>query len=74
MTDGFRKITDQLLAGITHGELAEALGVSVATVRQARLAEGAAAHRRPPEGWEAIVGRLARQRAEHFRKLADRLK
>lgn len=69
----FRKATDDLLAGISHEELAKALGVSVPTVRQARLADDAKAHRRPPDGWEAAVAKLAKQRAEHFRRLADRL-
>jgi len=69
----FRKATDELLAGISHQELAKALGTSVATVRQARLDEAAKAHRRPPEGWEPKVARLARAKAAHFARLADRL-
>lgn len=70
----FKKATDDLTATVSHQELAEALGVSVPTVRQARLDPSARAYRSPPEGWEAVVGRLARQRAEHFRKLAERMK
>ena len=69
----FKKATDDLLSGITHEQLAEALGVSVASVRQARQNESALAFRRPPKGWEAVVARLAKQRAEHFRRLAERL-
>ena len=69
----FRKATDDLLGGISHEELANALGVSIHTIRQARLAEGARAHRSPPEGWEPIVARLAKQRAERFRRLAETL-
>jgi transposase len=69
----FRKATDDLLAGISHEELAKALGVSVATVRQARLADDAKAHRSPPASWGAPVLRLAKQRADHFKRLVARL-
>jgi hypothetical protein len=60
-------------AFISHEALAAALGVSIATVRQARLGEHAKAHRTPPHGWEAAIARLARQKADHFRRLAERL-
>ena len=35
----FKKATEELMAGMTRGEIADALGVSEATVRQARLDE-----------------------------------
>ena len=54
-------------------QIAEALGVYEATVRQARLDESAKAHRKPPEGWEATVARLAKKRAERLYKLAEQL-
>jgi GMP synthase-like glutamine amidotransferase len=73
MAINFRAATDELLACISHQELAEALGVSVATVRQARLAPEATAHRNPPEGWERMVKRLAAKQAAHFRKLTAKL-
>ena len=70
----FKKATDELLGvWISHQELADALGVSVATVRQARLDESAKAHRNAPEGWEPKVARLARSRASALQRLADRL-
>lgn len=69
----FKKTTDALLESISHEELAEALGVSVASVRQARLAASAKAHRSPPEGWEAGVLRLAKKRVSHFQRLVERL-
>ena len=69
----FRRATDELLACISHQELAEALGVSIATVRQARLDESAKAHRRPPHGWETTVAKLARTRAERLNRLAAKL-
>jgi len=70
----FRKVTDDLLAGVTHDELAEALGCSVALVRQARLADSAKAHRNPPEGWERAVLKLAEQKLEHFKRLVAKLR
>ena len=69
----FKRATEELMAGMTRGEIAEALGVSEATVRQARLGPTAKAHRSPPDGWEGTLARVARQRAERLAKLADRL-
>jgi predicted transcriptional regulator len=69
----FKKATDELMAGMTRQEIADALGVSEATVRQARLDDAAKAHRSPPQGWEGRLARLAAQRAERLRRLADRL-
>lgn len=46
---GFREATESLCAGVSHEELAKALGVSVATIRQARLRPDAAAHRPSPK-------------------------
>jgi len=69
----FKKATDELLAGISHQELADALGCSVPTVRQARLDEGAKARRSPPEGWQAVVAKLAKARAAGLLRLAGRL-
>ena len=70
----FRTATDDLLAAISHDELAKTLGVSVATVRQARLADDAKAHRNPPEGWERVVFKIAVERSNHFKRLAARFK
>lgn len=70
----FRTATDGLLASISHEELAAALDVSIATVRQARLDPQAKAHRSPPEGWEGVVIQMAETRAEHFNRLAARLR
>lgn len=66
----FKKATDELLASVTLADLAEALGVSVQAVRQARAAEATTAHRAPPEGWEKAVRRLAVRQGARFRRLA----
>ena len=73
MAIDFKDATDELFAAISHQKLAEDLGVSVATVRQARLDESALAHRSPPPNWEAVVAKLAKRQAAHFSRLARRL-
>lgn len=69
----FKKATDALFDRVSHEDLAKALGVSVASIRQARLDENALARRSPPKGWERHLKRLAEQKAEHFRRLAAKL-
>ncbi len=69
----FRKATDDLFDRVAHEDLAKALGVSVATIRQARLKPSAEAHRNPPNDWKTAVIRLAEMRAAHYRKLIELL-
>ncbi len=69
----FKKATDELLACISHQKLADALGVSVATVRQARLDAGAKAHRGAPDGWQAVIRKLALGQAKRLNRLAEQL-
>ena len=73
MAMDFRKATDELLAGISHQDLAEALGVSVASVRQARLDPSAKAHRNAPDGWERVVSQMSKKQAARLQRLAERL-
>jgi len=73
VTKDFRDATNDLFAGISHQALADALGVSVATVRQARLAPSAKAHRSPPEGWDEAVASLAEAHASKLLMLAKAL-
>jgi GMP synthase-like glutamine amidotransferase len=70
----FKKTTDELLTCISHQELADALGVSVPTVRQARLDTSAKAHRSAPKDWEVKVLRLAERQSVHFARLAEKLR
>jgi hypothetical protein len=69
----FREATESLCAGVSHQELAQALGVSIATVRQARLRLDAKAHRSPPENWKAAIRRLAEKRLAQYRRLLESL-
>lgn len=69
----FRKATDALLESVTLEDLANALGVSVQSVRQARVAEESTAHRSPPIGWEKAAIRLSEEHMRRHRKLVERL-
>jgi hypothetical protein len=69
----FREALDKLGERVTHDEVAEALGVSVASVRQYTLAEEARAHRSPPAGGPEVLSRLARARGEELIELAQAL-
>lgn len=70
----FRQATDALFDRIDHEDLAKALGVSVATIRQARLHKKARARRSPPSGWDATVLELAERRLAHFDELVRQLR
>ena len=69
----FKKAVEGLCSPITHQELADALGVSRALVRQAMLPEGANARRKPPDGWEGVVRKMAEKKAQQFQRLAEKL-
>lgn len=73
-TMDFKKATDALFARLTHEDLAEALGVSVPSIRQARLGVDSAAHRGPPQGWERAVLRLAERQERYFHNLKNRVR
>lgn len=67
----FREALDKLGERVTHEEVAAALGVSVASVRQYRLAAEAKAHRTPPDGWPTVLAKLAKARGEELIELAE---
>jgi hypothetical protein len=70
----FREATDGLFDRIDHAQLADALGVSVASIRQARLTPSAKAYREPPKGWEKAGIRLAENQMLHFQRLVAAIK
>jgi hypothetical protein len=70
----FKEATDGLFARVDHEDLARKLGVSVASIRQARLRPEAGAHRSPPENWQTAVIRAAEERVWHYRNLIERLR
>ncbi|MGH7476577.1 MAG: hypothetical protein ACRELD_09835 [Longimicrobiales bacterium] len=69
----FVEATDRLTECPTHEDVASAVGVSINTIRQARLNRENAGYRPPPSTWEAAVARLARKRAQELQKLAEQL-
>jgi hypothetical protein len=70
----FREATNGLFDRVDHQDLADRLGVSVASIRQARLRPEAGAHRAPPQDWRDAVLRLAEERVAHYRKLIEHLR
>lgn len=70
----FIEATDILFAHVRQEELAEAMGISVASIRQARLSRQAKAYRNPPLGWEKAVIKLAEQHARQLSGLAEKLR
>ena len=69
----FRSGTDALFKRITHDDLAKALGVSVASIRQARLRADAESHRAPPVEWRDAILSLAQQRVKYLLQLIERV-
>jgi hypothetical protein len=70
----FKEATDGLFDRIDHAELAKALGVSVASIRQARLSPQAKAYREPPPNWQVALIRLAEKRVWHYRRLIEQVR
>lgn len=73
-TMDFKEATDLLFSQVDHADLAEALGVSVATIRQARLNPEAKARRTPPKDWPVAVIRLAEQQIMRNRALIEKVR
>jgi hypothetical protein len=67
----FKTATDIL--DLPAPELAKAFGLKPQTIRQMRLAPGAASYRTPPANWQAVVLRLARERGAELHALAESL-
>jgi len=70
----FREAVDALCDPLDHKKVAEALGVSLQAVRQARMQEQSSAFRAPPKHWKDIAILLAERRVMHYRQLIDRLR
>jgi hypothetical protein len=67
----FREAMDAL--GLSAPEAAAALGLQPQTVRMMRMDPSAAGYRRPPEGWERVLAKLARERGGELAQLAEQL-
>jgi hypothetical protein len=69
----FVRATSTLIDGLTLNDLALSMGVSRGLLGQSRLHPTNPQHRKPPEGWQAAVARLAEHRSQELARLADRL-
>ena len=69
----YKKALQDLTVRVRPEEFAAELDISVSGVRQAALPRSSALARPAPKGWEAAAERLARKKAQHFQKLANRL-
>lgn len=69
----FKTATDRVAGCITHVEIAKAAGVSIQTIRQARMDPGSPSYRHPPAGWQAVLARLARGRSRELAAFADQV-
>lgn len=69
----FKTATDRLTACISHADIAAAAGVSVQSIRQARLDPTNPNHRPPPDAWEKTVIRLAREKRRELKELIEEL-
>ena len=67
----FKAATD--LLGLTASELAKEFGLSTQTIRQMRAGRDSVSFRNPPDGWQKVVARLARERGRKLEALADSL-
>jgi hypothetical protein len=73
MAIDFRAATEALFDRVRVEDLAGELQCSPQSIKQARMAEDSDGRRSPPPGWEAAAARLAKRKADHFKRLADRL-
>jgi hypothetical protein len=69
----FTEATDRLTKGISLADLARELSASYGLIRQARMASSSPSFRKPPDGWQAAVSRLAAQRAAELLLLKQEL-
>ena len=70
----FKEATDRLMeAGLTAHDVAGALGLATQTVRAMRLDPSSSAHRTAPGGWRKALAKLAQERGEELRELAETL-
>lgn len=67
----FKTATDRVAGCISHAEIAEAAGVSIQTIRQARMDPTSSSYRNPPAGWQGVLALLLRERARELQEVAD---
>jgi hypothetical protein len=69
----FKTATDRLTDRITADDIAEAFGVARNSIARARLERSNPGYRPPPENWQPVLARLARERSRQLTAFADAL-
>lgn len=69
----FREAVERLNETTTREEIAESVGVSFYSVRQALLPSDSKSHRPAPPNWRPVLASLARRRAARLEELAGEL-
>lgn len=69
----FKTASDRLRKCHTLADVARVSGAAEPTIRQARLDPSSSSYRKPPEGWQAAIAKLARERAGELLELAEEL-
>ncbi len=69
----FKQATTELIARTSIEDIAKALGCSAASIRQARLPDGAKARRTPPVGWKGPLAHLAEREGNRLLRLSKAL-
>lgn len=70
----FKTATDRLSAAkITADDIAAAFGVVRNTISRARLDPSSPAYRSPPENWQPVLARLARERIRELENFATEM-
>ena len=67
----FKAATDVLGDCVTHEQIAKLCGVSVQSIRQARIDQDNPSYRSPPANWPGVIERLARQRLRDLKRLIE---
>lgn len=70
----FKEASSRLTSGHTLADIADATGMSEATVRRARLDPSSSAHRSPPADWKQAIIRLAEARIAQLTDLITQLR
>ena len=69
----FKTATDRLTDRITADDIAQAFGVARNTIARARLDRENLGYRPPPENWQPVLARMAREWSREFAKFAEEL-
>jgi len=67
----FKTATDRLTDRITADDIAEAFGVARNTIARARLDRENPGYRPPPENWQPVLARMAREWSKQFAEFAE---